>query len=189
MSASYGCGIDVSGAGTDLLSLDPALQRLVDHRAIGDVLARYCRGIDRRDFDLVRSCYHPDATDDHGTFKGTVEEFLAWVPGQLERFESTMHFTGTQLIEIDGDRAHAETYTVAYHRLKEAPARDSIAGLRYVDLLERRNGEWRLVERTVVVEWNRVDEVQSLGFHPDYVQGTHGGADHVFTTLQDFRGS
>ena len=43
---------------------------------IADVIYRYARGIDRLDFDLVRSCYHPDAYDDHGSFKGSVEAFI-----------------------------------------------------------------------------------------------------------------
>ena len=43
-----------------------ALQMLIDEAAIKKVHLRYCRGIDRMDWDLIRSCYHPDAIDDHG---------------------------------------------------------------------------------------------------------------------------
>lgn len=159
--------------------MDSALQELLDHRAISDVLARYARGIDRLDMELVRSCYHPGAHDDHGSFKGPVEEFIDWLPDQLDRFDSTMHFLGNVLIELDGDVAHAETYTVAYHRLKAQDV-DSIAGLRYVDRFERLDGEWRIARRTVVVEWNRLDEVDAKGFHPDYVRGRRGPDDLVF---------
>ena len=35
--------------------MDPKLQRLLDEAEIRDVHLRYCRGIDRMDFDLVRS--------------------------------------------------------------------------------------------------------------------------------------
>ena len=45
--------------------MDVALQRLLDEDAIKKVHLRYCRAIDRRDFDLLRTCYHPDAEDDH----------------------------------------------------------------------------------------------------------------------------
>ena len=54
--------------------LDPRLAGLLDKQEIEEVVLRYCRGIDRRDFDLVRSCYHPDARDRHGSFDGTVDE-------------------------------------------------------------------------------------------------------------------
>ena len=37
------------------------------------------------------------------------------------------------------------------------------AGGRYVDRFERRHGEWRIAERTVVVDWQRIDRV----YEPD----------------------
>ena len=41
--------------------MDPnGLDALVAERAIRDVVMRYCRGIDRRQFELVRDCYHAD---------------------------------------------------------------------------------------------------------------------------------
>ncbi len=66
--------------------MDPRLQALLDKQEIEEVVLRYCRGIDRRDFDLVRACYHPDARDHHGSFDGTVEEFVAWVDGLTARY-------------------------------------------------------------------------------------------------------
>lgn len=123
---------------------------------------RYARGIDRLDMDLVRSCYHPDARDRHGSFSGSVDEFIAWVePALVERFESTMHFLGNTLIDLDGDRAHAETYCIASHRMR-TEASDWLAGVRYVDVFERRNGDWRLADRTVVFDWARM----ATGGHP-----------------------
>ena len=71
-------------------------------------------------FSLVRSCYHPDAVDDHGDFRGGIDEFLAYIQQGLPRFERTMHFIGNVLVEPDGDRARAESYIVAYHHLRES---------------------------------------------------------------------
>jgi hypothetical protein len=73
-----------------------ALDRLLAKTEITDVVARYARGIDRLDMELVRSCYHPSARDDHGTFKGSVEDFVEWLPDQLARFESTMRMEPTR---------------------------------------------------------------------------------------------
>jgi len=36
---------------------------------------RLARGTDRRDAALIRSCYHADAVDDHGAFRGGPAEF------------------------------------------------------------------------------------------------------------------
>jgi len=143
--------------------MEEALQRLVDEAAIRKVHMRYCRGIDRADFELIRSCYHPDAIDDHGEFVGGVDGFIDYCRAGLPNFLSTTHFTGNQIIEVDGDVAWGETYARAYHRVppesEGAPMKDLVVNTRYVDRFERRNGEWKIAHRTVVVDTDRVDIV------------------------------
>lgn len=155
---------------SDVTAVEPArLARLVDQQEIRDVIYRYCRGIDRCDYDLVRSCYHPDASDDHGDFRGGVDDFIAYVQQGLPRYERTMHFIGNVLIEPVGDSARAESYIVAHHHLAESrtrPERDFVAGLRYVDDFERRGGEWRIAARICVFEWSRLDPVTPGGWVP-----------------------
>ncbi|WP_268959227.1 nuclear transport factor 2 family protein [Paraburkholderia elongata] len=56
--------------------MDSKRQEQQDKAEIREVHTRYCRGIDRMDFDLVRSCYHPDAIDRHGAYEGGVEGFI-----------------------------------------------------------------------------------------------------------------
>jgi hypothetical protein len=73
--------------------LDSKSQELQDKAEIREVHMRYCRGIDRMDFDLVRSCYHPDAIDRHGAYEGGVEGFIKWAGEVLPLFDTTMHFT------------------------------------------------------------------------------------------------
>ena len=142
---------------------DPRLQAFLDKQEIRDVLARYCRGIDRLDSDLIASVYHEDAYDDHGTFKGNGKEFAKSVVVGLARFERTMHTIANCLIEVDGDTATAETYCIAYHRTKAAdgPQEDFLAGVRYIDRLERRSegGPWLIARRVVVMEWTRFDPI------------------------------
>jgi ketosteroid isomerase-like protein len=169
--------------------MDPELMttrvaRVVDQQEIRDVVYRYCRGIDRRDFDLVRSCYHPDATDDHGDFRGTIDEFIAHIDERLPRFECTMHFIGNVLVEVAGDRARSESYVVAYHRLGAHGTkreRDFIVNLRYVDDFERRNGAWKIATRVCVFDFSRIDPVVGDWTPtPESSRGQFGGADAVF---------
>ena len=138
-----------------------SVEDLLARQEIAEVIYRYARGIDRLDFDVVRSCYHPDAYDDHGAFKGSVDEFIEAAASWLPRWTATQHFMGNMLIEVDGDRARAETYAVAYHRREddEGNGKDDIMGIRYVDRFERRDGDWRIAHRVVVNEWRRVDPV------------------------------
>jgi hypothetical protein len=167
------------------LTVDTLLAR----QEIADVLHRYARGIDRMDFDLVRSCYHPDAYDDHGTMAGTVDEFVASAEAFLPRFAATMHFLGNMHIEVDGDVARAETYAVAYHRVdptEAGPGKDDIWGIRYVDRFERRGGEWRISYRVVAQEWRRVEPVpvgKVRGLEPG-TWGRRDGDDVLWGVLQ-----
>lgn len=166
--------------------LDPRVAGLLAKQDIRDVLYRYCRGVDRRDYDMIRSCYHPDATDNHGEdFIGDVDGFIAHVTAGLDRFERTMHFLGNVLVEVDGDRARSEAYTVAHHRLPSRegrPLRDFLVGLRYVDDFEQRDGHWRIAHRVCAFEWSRIDPVPERGyrFGPAHVLGRRDGDDIIY---------
>lgn len=143
---------------------DAAVRRLLDESEIRAVLARYARGIDRRDMDVVRSCYHPDATDAHGQYNGDVEGFIQNSTSRWTgKSESMTHEFGQSLIEIDGDRAWAESYCLCYIRLKpeqdHGTPMDRLGNIRFVDLFERRDGEWRIAHRKVVHQPGRLDPV------------------------------
>jgi hypothetical protein len=138
------------------------VQQLLDEAEIRNLHLRYCRGVDRMDWELVRSCYHPEATDDHGGYSGGIDGFMDWLPGALAKFESTTHFTGNQLVELDGDHAWAEHYARVYHRRPATashPAEDLVGNVRYIDRLERRDGAWRIASRVVLADSDRLDPV------------------------------
>jgi hypothetical protein len=146
-------------------------------------LLRYARGVDRLDVELVRSCYHPDATDSHGSFTGTVDEFLVWVERILRRYDLTMHFLGSPLIEFD-DAAHArvETYGMAFHRATSGPPEQNlVTGFRFIDRFELRADGWRIAQRIAVTEWSRVDHEDAWWPIPEgMLQGRRDRTDPVY---------
>lgn len=135
------------------------VSRMSDTLMIRGVLERYCRAIDRLDSELLESCYWPDAMDHHGAIDGSVGDFIERViPLLRERYEATMHTLGQSIIDVEDDRAYAETYNVAYHRGGEKGRSTLVTvGNRYVDVLERRQGEWRILDRKVILEWSKLD--------------------------------
>jgi len=158
------------------------------------VLLRYARGIDRLDLDLVRSCYHPDATDSHGSFEGTVDEFVTWVERVLRRYDLTMHFLGSPLIELvpapgaDGPSVAAvETYGMAFHRAADGPPeRNLVTGFRFLDRFECRDDQWRIARRVATTEWSRVDRADDWWPVPDgMLQGRRDRTDPVYDLLAD----
>jgi hypothetical protein len=134
-----------------------ALEELLARRQIEDLVLRYSRGIDRLDAEAVRSCYHPDGTDEHTGFSGVRDDFVEWVMAAVRRFDGTMHLVCNHYSEVDGERAVAESYGLAYHwgSPREDIRRNFVSAFRYVDRLERREGEWRIAARAAVREWTR----------------------------------
>lgn len=134
------------------------LQALLDKQAITEQLMRYCRAVDRLDADLLRSVFWPDATDEHGTFKGNVEELIAYVFTALET-QRTQHALGNILIELKSDtRALAESYVTAHHSIagNYGPLEFRV-GARYADEFEKRDGAWRILKRIVLIDHYRQD--------------------------------
>lgn len=145
------------------------IRLLSDRAALQDLIYKYCRGIDRRDFELVRECYHEDATDDHGEqFCGTRDGFIAWLPGALAQFEATQHRISNVLLAIDGDYAEGESYAVAYHRTPPPDAKELIGTGRYVDNFERRNGVWKFSHRMCINDSMSINTVDP-GVFKDWV--------------------
>lgn len=169
-----------------------ALQRLLDKDEIRDLMARYCRGVDRADWDLVRSTYHSDAYDDHGDYKGSIDGFIAFATSRTGGATQVMHFLGECLIEFAGrDVAVAETYFFTAHTLgpeaqrqygasgKGGPVQLSHYG-RYADRVERRDGVWRIAHRIVVFETTRfaIGEVPRL--KPDWASFARDKSDPIY---------
>jgi hypothetical protein len=128
---------------------------------IRDVHLRYCRANDRRDEQLMRACFHPDAVIElHKELD--VDAFIELGRQILSKYIVTWHNTGNQLVEVKGDAAWAEHYTISSHRIasdENGPERDWIAYGRYIDRMERREDEWRITRRKMVVDYTRMDPV------------------------------
>jgi hypothetical protein len=88
-----------------------ALEELVSKRAITELLHSCCRGVDRRDRALLRSCYHPDAYDSHAIYRGEREGLVEFVRDFVTtRCSTTKHSVSKILITVTGDTARAESY-------------------------------------------------------------------------------
>ncbi len=127
------------------------LQTVLDRQAILDCLNRYNRGVDRCDEELLLSAYHEDATECHGTFTGPPAEFARSIRPTQASWAGSQHHITNHLVDIEGDVAHAETYFLV---LSERRGEDQVTlvGGRYLDRLERRDGDWRIALRVVVID-------------------------------------
>ena len=137
--------------------LDDRVQELWDRDRIARLPLRYARGVDRRDWALVRSCFADDATVAGTRSSGPVDAYLDELRPGVERFASTMHVMANQLVEVRGDRGEIETYAVAFHWAVE-PAGAShpdnlVVGVRYHDAVRRAGDGWVIERRRVSGDW------------------------------------
>lgn len=165
--------------GPETMTRDEKISLMLDRQEIEQVLKLYCRAIDRLDADLLRSIYHPDGVDDHGNFSGNAHEFVDFIMEELRQTTLYGFHTVTQsIIDVQGSIAAAESTYIGYHRINgewddvcgffgesyaaEARRRnllgrehEYICGGRYIDRLEKRDGNWKVLRRKITNEWNQ----------------------------------
>ena len=164
------------------------LAQLLAKQEITELMFRYCRGVDRLDMELVRSCYQPDATDSHGSFHGTVDEYLAWSERLLRRYTGSVHTLMNILIELapePGDDsatqwARSEAHGVARHWTEGGlPELNLSVGFRFIDDICRRDGgPWLIQRRVATTEWVR--EEQFRPFDERFLRGIRDRSDPLY---------
>ncbi len=159
-----------------MTELPPKLQRLIDRQEILECVHRYARALDRHDDELLASVFHHDAIDNHGPWVGGRAEFIQWANHECHNaLAAHMHHITTHNCEVDGHVAHAETYVMFVHR-PETGSEILVGGGRYVDRFEKRDGEWRIALRRVVMDFSYVADGSSFE-QSGYPGGTQDGSD------------
>lgn len=130
---------------------------------ICEVMARYCRAVDSRRFELFDGLFTPDATVDYsasGGIAGTVAEAQNYLADALVVFTRTQHMLGLPAIDLDGDRA---TAVVPCHNpmvMGEGSAQKVLVCALWYHLgLRRMDGSWR------------IDALRQESCHMTFVQG------------------
>lgn len=159
---------------------------VLDTLAITEVLHRYARGVDRKDFAAVRRCYFPDAIDNHGGYVGTVDGLVEDMKVRHRTIDSSMHFVTNVIVELDesGTGADVESYCLCY--LRQQSDRGSSEHVlatvkcRYIDRFEKRRDEWRIADRIVVFDESQSTTVDNV-LDPTWVASRRSPDDPVFT--------
>lgn len=136
------------------------VEQLTAKQEIRDALARYCRGLDRMDKEMVQAVFHDDASVDYiGIFEGTGADFVDWVwKIHVDHMQCHSHQITNVLAEIDGNRATSETYvTVALWTQPDADGQVSeiVSRGRYLDRWEKRDERWAIEHRIHLADQTR----------------------------------
>jgi len=171
--------------------MDSKLQLLIDHFEIREVIEAYVHAQDRADEKATADVYHPDSRDDHGPLKSDGFKFAADATNALlTNWSNCTHLLGQSRIKVTGDKAGAETYFHA-SLTREAEGKkmlDQMVG-RYIDIFERRNGQWRIKDRRCISHWATTNPITAdhLG-HLSFLQSHRSEADPSYEVLDLKRG-
>ena len=134
-----------------------------DRLAIRELFDAYAHCADRRDADGQKALFTDDTRfavylNGEGSEPSYVldgREALSPVFNDLNQYQATTHFNGQSTIELDGDRATGESYTIAHHLFTADGERTiMVASLRHLDTFAKIDGAWYFAERNLILDWS-----------------------------------
>jgi hypothetical protein len=115
---------------------------------------------DTGDWDRFLTLWHPEGRMMATWFQGTAAEFAAISRAGFERGVRILHVLGGTSVDVEGDRAIAQTRMAIHQRADvDDVACDVVCTGRFYDFLERRDARWGLVLRQPIYEKDRLDPI------------------------------
>lgn len=179
---------------TEIAELRAAVQELQVVKDRQDILAciqRESRARDRQDVDQINGCWWPDGVDEHGPIITHAPDYAVRAnQGHAAGFNMSSHNITNHICEIDGDTAYCESYVIGglFHKDNKTT---TIAFGRYLDQMEKRNGEWRMLVRKCTIEMSAttdgtwVHSVPVKGFLKARWDGKDPSYDRPFVATTD----
>ena len=115
---------------------------------------------DSGDWDRFLTLWHPEGRMMATWFQGTAAEFADISRAGFERGVRILHVLGGTSIDVEGDRAIAQTRMAIHQRADvDSVACDVVCTGRFYDFFERRESRWALVLRQPIYEKDRLDPI------------------------------
>jgi len=134
---------------------DARLAQLIGERDLRRTAELYAQGADRRDKALWASIFSEDAViEATGIRLEGRANIVAALDTMAELYLATQHRVHNQVVSVDGDVAHGETYSTADHLSSAGGTRTIITwAIRYQDRWRRVDGAWQFSHRLLVIDW------------------------------------
>lgn len=126
-----------------------------EEEAIRNLLGRYARAVDQRDFETVGNTFTEDAIASYSglTIPQGREHIVNHIKG-VERTVHSQHFNFPIVVEVDGDRASTLSYSIAVLIQADGEGHQSLArGLTYRDQLRKGPQGWQIFNRLHTADW------------------------------------
>jgi hypothetical protein len=149
--------INVHPAAQGVHAMSPELQAQLQIRQLVENWAVWR---DAGDWDRFRTVWHDDWVMMATWFQGPFETFIQVTIEGWNKGVSILHFLGGSSIDVQGERAIAQTKMTISQR---GPVHDVMCDVvctgRFYDFFECRAGRWGLVHRQPIYEKDRIDPV------------------------------
>jgi hypothetical protein len=133
-------------------TLKATVRQLKDRQDIYDCIQRESRARDRQDVEMIAACWWEDGADEHGPVITMAPDYPARAnAGHGANFNMTSHNITNHICDLEGDVAYCESYVIGGLSWLDDKT-TTLAFGRYIDQLERRNDEWRIVARRCTIE-------------------------------------
>ncbi|HEX2475894.1 MAG TPA: nuclear transport factor 2 family protein [Lacipirellulaceae bacterium] len=137
-----------------------AMSSSEDRREIRELLENWVVWRDAGDWQRFKTVWHADGMMMATWFQGSFEDFIRVSKEGWDKGVSILHFLGGISIELDGQRAIAQSKMTISQRSKvEGELADVVCTGRFYDFLERRNGRWGIVLRQPIYEKDSIAPV------------------------------
>ena len=134
--------------------------RTEDRLAIRDLVENWAVLRDARLWDEFRKVWHDDGVMQATWFQGTADEFIKVSQEGYDKGVRILHFLGGMNIEINANRAIAQTkMTISQRGPVDGVMCDVVCTGRFYDFFENRFSKWGLVLRQPIYEKDRCDPV------------------------------
>jgi hypothetical protein len=148
-----------------------------DEHQIANLLIRWGHARDSDDWETLAGCFHDDATIHISWISGLAKDFVARSRGiatARKPGDHIKHLIAGPWIRVNRDHAFSRCHANLYIRTTiDGYEFDLQSWMRFFDLLERRDGVWRIVKRTAVYEKDRLEPVDPRGVPKDFSDVTN----------------
>lgn len=128
--------------------------------AIREVVENWVLWRDAGLWEKFRTVWHDDGRMMATWTQGTADEFIQASIDGWAKGVSILHFLGGSTIEVNGDRAIAQTKMTISQRAKVHDVTvDVVCTGRFYDFMAKRAGKWGVVLRQPIYEKDRMDPV------------------------------
>ena len=134
------------------------LQLLEDRAEISDVVLRFARAFDTKDWDSLRACFTDEIETDYSDVRDepptivNADDYVASRRSSLSDVK-TQHISSNHLIAVDGDEAICISNAVIYRSLLDSDERYDTHGC-YSHTLRKTPQGWKISKIKQTVYWN-----------------------------------